>query len=184
MLSELGLDLNEFHFMDIRHFELDSIPLIISRSGYTGEDGFEISTPSIHALTIAKRLLGTKKINLAGLGARDTLRVEAGLPLWGHELDETITPTTAGLAFSLSKNRLEAANFPGASTILNELTNGSRQRLVGLLAEGARPVREGVLLMNDGKQVGIVTSGGFSPSLNRPAALGFVDVRFAEVEPD
>jgi aminomethyltransferase len=180
VLSELHLDIDGFNFMDIRHFELDSIPLVVTRSGYTGEDGFEISTPSTSAVAIAERLLGTRKVNLAGLGARDTLRLEAGLPLWGHELNETITPTAAGLAFSLSKNRREAANFPGASIILDELTHGTSRRLVGLLAEGARPVRDGVLLMQDGEQIGIVTSGGFSPSLDRPAALGFVDAPFAE----
>lgn len=95
VLNKLGLDLNGFRFMDVRHFDLAGIPLLITRSGYTGEDGFEISVSGESASSIAERLLGTKKVTLAGLGARDTLRLEAGLPLWGHELHETITPTTA-----------------------------------------------------------------------------------------
>ena len=180
VLNNLGLDLNGFHFMDARRFDLADIPLVITRSGYTGEDGFEISIPVESATIIAERFLGTKKITLAGLGARDTLRLEAGLPLWGHELDETITPITAGLTFALSKKRRDAADFPGATIILGELARGPSRHLVGLLANGARPVRDGVLLKQDGKDVGIVTSGGFSPSLNRPAALGFVDGSYAE----
>ncbi|MDC0062386.1 glycine cleavage system aminomethyltransferase GcvT [Candidatus Puniceispirillum sp.] len=180
VLNNLGLDLEGLHFMDVRRFDLAGIPLVISRSGYTGEDGFEISIPGESATQIAERLLHTKKVVLAGLGARDTLRLEAGLPLWGHELDETITPTAAGLAFTLSKKRREAADFPGATIILDELARGPGRHLVGLLANGARPVRDGVLLKKDGKDIGIVTSGGFSPSLNRPAALGFVDGAYAE----
>ena len=180
VLCKLGLDIDGFNFMDVRHFDLAGVPAGITRSGYTGEDGFEISLPGESATPIAERLLNTKKVTLAGLGARDTLRLEAGLPLWGHELDENITPTTAGLTFALSKKRREAANFPGASIILDELAEGPSRHLVGLLAEGSRPVRDGVMLKQDGKDIGIVTSGGFSPSLNRPAALGFVDRAYAE----
>ncbi|MDC3234647.1 glycine cleavage system aminomethyltransferase GcvT [Candidatus Puniceispirillum sp.] len=180
VLTNIGLDLDGFHFLDVGHFDLAGIPLVISRSGYTGEDGFEISMPGESATRIAERLLSTKKVNLAGLGARDTLRLEAGLPLWGHELDETITPATAGLTFALSRKRRDAADFPGATIILDELAGGPSRHLVGLLADGARPVRDGVLLKQEGKDIGIVTSGGFSPSLNRPAALGFVDGSYAE----
>ncbi len=179
VLNNLGLNLEGFRFMNVRHYDLAGIPLVITRSGYTGEDGFEISIPVESAIAIAERIIDTKKVTLAGLGARDTLRLEAGLPLWGHELDETITPTTAGLAFALSKKRREAADFPGATIILNELARGPSRHLVGLLADGGRPVRDGVLLKQDGREIGIVTSGGFSPSLNQPAALGFVDTLFA-----
>jgi len=180
VLSSLGLDLDGLHFMDIRRFELNSIPLVITRSGYTGEDGFEISMPAAAAVKIAETLMATGKVTLAGLGARDTLRLEAGLPLWGHELDETITPTMAGLKFALSKKRREAADFPGADIILDEFTHGPKRRLVGLLAAGARPVRDGTILLNDGVEVGVITSGGFSPSLDRPAALGLVDAGLAD----
>ncbi|MBL6596043.1 MAG: glycine cleavage system aminomethyltransferase GcvT [Candidatus Puniceispirillum sp.] len=180
VMSSLGLDLDGLRFMDIRRFELNSIPLVITRSGYTGEDGFEISMLATAVVEIAKTLLATNEVTLAGLGARDTLRLEAGLPLWGHELDETITPTMAGLKFALSKKRREAADFPGADVILDEFAHGPKRCLVGLLATGARPVRDGTILLHDGAEVGVVTSGGFSPSLDRPAALGLVDAKLAD----
>jgi aminomethyltransferase len=179
VLSCLGLDLDGFRFMDIRHFTLGTTPLVITRSGYTGEDGFEISMPANAAVDIAKTLVATGDVTLAGLGARDTLRLEAGLPLWGHELDETITPTMAGLNFVLSKKRRETADFPGADIILDEFVNGPKRQLVGLLASGARPVRDGTILLHDGVDIGIITSGGFAPSLDRPAALGFVETHLA-----
>ena len=179
VLSSLGFDLDGFRFMDIHHFTLGTIPLVITRSGYTGEDGFEISMPANAAVDIAKTLVATGDVTLAGLGARDTLRLEAGLPLWGHELDETITPTMAGLKFALSKKRREAADFPGANIILDEFVNGPKRQLVGLLASGARPVRDGTILLHDGVDIGIITSGGFAPSLDRPAALGFVETHLA-----
>jgi aminomethyltransferase len=179
VLAGLGLSLERFHFMDIRHFSLDGTALVITRSGYTGEDGFEISIPADAAVEFAGRLLSTGAVTLAGLGARDTLRLEAGLPLWGHELDETITPVTAGLGFALSKKRRLAADFPGAGVILNQLENGSDERLVGLLPAGARPVRDGTVLTVDGAEIGRVTSGGFAPSLDRPAAIGFVAASMA-----
>ena len=174
VLGALGLDLDGFKFMDIRRFTLGDTDLIITRSGYTGEDGFEISIPAETATAFASRLLDSGDVMLAGLGARDTLRMEAGLPLWGHELDETITPVTAGLGFALSKKRRIAGDFPGAGIILDQLTNGSEACLVGLLPEGARPVRDGTVLLHDGVEIGKVTSGGFAPSLDRPAAIGFV----------
>ena len=188
VLTELGLDLDGFQFMDIRRFDLAGTPLTITRSGYTGEDGFEISMPSDAAAKIAQLLTQNSHVTLAGLGARDTLRLEVGLPLWGHELDESITPTMAGVTFALSKRRREAADFPGASIILAELETGPKRRLVGLLPDGARPVRDGTILsmptdttdaVSDANDVGIVTSGGFAPSLDRPAAIGFVDASLA-----
>lgn len=178
-LTSLGVDLDGVRFMDIRHVRLGGIPLVITRSGYTGEDGFEISIPAGSAVQVAESLLATGKVTLAGLGARDTLRLEAGLPLWGHELDETITPTMAGLTFALSKKRRDAGDFPGADIILDEFANGPKRRLVGLLASGARPVRDGTILLNNGAEIGLITSGSFAPSLDRPAALGFVDAEFA-----
>jgi aminomethyltransferase len=179
VLRDFGLDLDGFGFMAIRRFVLDGVDCVITRSGYTGEDGFEISLPATAAAAIAARLTARDDVFLAGLGARDTLRMEAGLPLWGHELDETINPVSAGIGFVLQKRRREAADFPGAEQILNDLNNGPAQRLVGLLPVGGRPVRDGVELMHDGAIIGKVTSGGFAPSLNVPAAMGFVAAALA-----
>jgi aminomethyltransferase len=179
ILSMLGLNLDDFRFMQLRHFDFNGTDLLISRSGYTGEDGFEIAIPAGAATAFCDACLSTGLVTLAGLGARDTLRMEAGLPLWGHELDETITPVEAGLGFAISKKRRDAADFPGAPQIINELKTGPTRRLVGLSAIGARPVRDGVILRHNDKPVGSVTSGGFAPSLDRPAALGFVDAEFA-----
>ncbi len=175
VLRRLGVDLDGFFFMQIGHFTIDGIDCIITRSGYTGEDGVEISMPADKAVQLAERLCADEAVSLAGLGARDTLRLEAGLPLWGHELDETINPVTAGLRFALSKRRREAADFPGADAIMKDWNDGPARQLVGLLPQGGRPVRDGAELEIDGTIVGHVTSGGFAPSLDAPAALGFVD---------
>ena len=175
VLRRLGVDLDDFFFMQIGHYSIDGIDCIITRSGYTGEDGFEISMPAESAVQLAGRLCADAAVSLAGLGARDTLRLEAGLPLWGHELDETINPVTAGLRFALSRRRREAADFPGASTIMKDWHDGPARQLVGLLPQGGRPVRDGAELAHGGAIVGAVTSGGFAPSLDAPAALGFVD---------
>ena len=175
VLARLGVDLDDFFFMQIGHFSIDGIDCIVTRSGYTGEDGFEISMPAESAVQLAERLCADAAVSLAGLGARDTLRLEAGLPLWGHELDETINPVAAGLRFALSKRRREAADFPGAGTIMQDWHDGPARQLVGLLPQGGRPVRDGAELELNGAIIGTVTSGGFAPSLDAPAALGFVD---------
>ena len=179
VLARLGGDLDGFTFMQIRTITLAGIECVVTRSGYTGEDGFEISVPATHATDLASALAADADVMLAGLGARDTLRLEAGLPLWGHELDETITPVAAGLHFALSKRRRDAADFPGAATIMAEWNNGTARILTGLLPQGGRPVRDGAELALDGGAVGTVTSGGFAPTLDAPAALGFVDAGLA-----
>ena len=179
VLARLGVDLDGFFFMQVGHFDIAGIPCIITRSGYTGEDGFEISMPVEAAQTLAERLVADEDVSLAGLGARDTLRLEAGLPLWGHELDETINPVAAGLRFALSKRRREAGDFPGAGPVMQDFTNGAPRVLTGLLPQGGRPVRDGAELALDGNIVGHVTSGGFAPSLDAPAALGFVEAALA-----
>ena len=175
VLTRLGVDLSGFFFMQIGHFTIDGIETIITRSGYTGEDGFEISCPADKAVQLVTLLAGDDAVSLAGLGARDTLRMEAGLPLWGHELDETINPVAAGLRFALSKRRREAGDFPGAAAIMKDWNDGAPRLLTGLLPQGGRPVRDGAELTLNGEIVGLVTSGGFAPSLDTPAALGFVD---------
>ena len=179
VLRRLGVDLDDFFFMQIGHFSIGGIDCVVTRSGYTGEDGFEISMPAELAVELAERLCADEAVSLAGLGARDTLRLEAGLPLWGHELDETINPVTAGLRFALSRHRREAGDFPGAAAIMKDWNDGPARQLVGLLPQGGRPVRDGAELALNGTIIGTVTSGGFAPSLDAPAALGFVDAALA-----
>ena len=179
VLQRLGADLDGFVFMQIRDISIAGIACTVTRSGYTGEDGFEISVPAEHASKLAALLADDADVTLAGLGARDTLRMEAGLPLWGHELDETINPVAAGLRFALSKRRREAADFPGAGPIMTDWNNGASRLLTGLLPQGGRPVRDGAELTHEGTIIGKVTSGGFAPTLDAPAALGFVDAVLA-----
>ena len=179
VLQRLGADLEGFVFMQIRDISIAGIACTVTRSGYTGEDGFEISVPAEHASKLAALLADDADVTLAGLGARDTLRMEAGLPLWGHELDETINPVAARLRFALSKRRREAADFPGAGPIMTDWTDGASRLLTGLLPQGGRPVRDGAELTHEGTIIGKVTSGGFAPTLDAPAALGFVDAALA-----
>ncbi len=179
VLGMLKLRLNDFRFMQLRHFDFNGTELLISRSGYTGEDGFEIALPASFARQFCDACLSTGLVTMAGLGARNTLRMEAGLPLWGHELNETITPVEAGLEFVIAKKRRDMDNFPGVKRINKQLKTGPKRRLVGLSSNNARPVRDGVILHHNDRPVGFVTSGGFAPSLERPAALGFVETNFA-----
>jgi aminomethyltransferase len=151
----------------------------VSRSGYTGEDGFEISLPMGQADRFSRKLLAQPGVAPIGLGARDSLRLEAGLCLYGHDLDPATTPVEAGLTWAIQKSRrtggARAGGFPGASRILNELTNGPARLRVGLLPEGRAPMREGVELFAGDTLVGLITSGGFGPSINGPMAMGYVD---------
>ena len=175
VLASLGANLSGLYFMQLCHAQIAGIDCMVMRSGYTGEDGFEISLAAKDATELAETLASHDAVTLAGLGARDTLRIEAGLPLWGHELDETITPVDAGLTFAISKRRRERRDFPGADIIMKAIEAGASRHLTGILPDGQRPVRDGAILELDGQTVGHISSGGFSPSLDRPAALGFVD---------
>jgi aminomethyltransferase len=162
-------------FMDIRAVEGFGVDLIVSRSGYTGEDGFEISIPDHAAIAVWNALLADEQVRPIGLGARDSLRLEAGLPLYGHDLDETVSPVEADVAFAVSKHRREAADFPGARRILHELAAGPSRARVGLKVLEGAPAREGAEVADeDGTIIGRVTSGGFSPSLRQGIALAFV----------
>lgn len=164
----------ELGFMSHDSFDWQGTQIIVSRSGYTGEDGFELLVYPDHAEALWSALINDERVMPVGLGARDSLRLEAALPLYGHELDETVSPVEAGLTFALNKARRERADFPGATRILNELENGTARIRVGLLVEGA-PARDGAEILDaGGTPVGIVTSGGFSPTLQRAIALGFV----------
>ncbi|MDF0487377.1 glycine cleavage system aminomethyltransferase GcvT [Sphingomonas sp. H39-1-10] len=179
-LARLVPGVRDLVFMTAGAFEWNGKPLWIARSGYTGEDGFEISVDGEHAEALADALCEQPEVKPIGLGARDSLRLEAGLPLYGHDLDETITPVVADLGFALSKRRREAADFPGAERILAERENGPAVKRVGLLVEGRQPVREGAAVLGaDGGEVGRVTSGGFAPSLGAPIAMAYVPAALA-----
>jgi aminomethyltransferase len=172
----------ELGFMEGGPFRAFGHPLWISRSGYTGEDGFEISVPAIAAHDMAEWLVADERVKPIGLGARDSLRLEAGLPLYGHDLNLKTTPVMAGLAFAINKRRRAEGGFPGAMRILAELENGPPQLRVGFDIEGRQPVREGALVLDgEGNELGKITSGGFSPSLQRPIAMGYVAPALAEV---
>ena len=174
-LARIQPEVSRLHFMEAGAFDLDGAPAWISRSGYTGEDGFEISIAAEHAERIADLLCAQPEVRPIGLGARDSLRLEAGLPLYGHDLDEETTPIAADLGFALSKRRREEGGFPGAERILLEREQGPVLKRVGLMIEGRQPVREGAAVVDeDGNEVGKVTSGGFSPSLERPIAMAYV----------
>jgi aminomethyltransferase len=167
-------------FMAQGAFVWRGFELFVSRSGYTGEDGFEISLPADAARPFADALLLEEDVEPVGLGARDSLRLEAGLCLYGHDIDTTTSPIEAGLAWSISKRRREEGGFPGAARIKKELAGGLARMRVGLLLEGRAPAREGAEIANaDGIVIGRVTSGGFAPSLGRPIAMGYVPPAFA-----
>ncbi|SEJ06918.1 aminomethyltransferase [Sphingomonas sp. OV641] len=167
-------------FMQAAAFTWQKHELWISRSGYTGEDGFEISIPAEGAEAFADALLAQPEVKPIGLGARDSLRLEAGLPLYGHDLSPETTPVMADLGFALFKRRREEGGFPGAERLLAERENGPATKRVGLLVEGRQPVREGASVVDAaGSIVGNVTSGGFAPSVGAPVAMAYVPLAMA-----
>jgi aminomethyltransferase len=169
-------------FMQAGPFRWNGQPLWISRSGYTGEDGFEISVPGSAVVALADALTEHELVKPIGLGARDSLRLEAGLPLYGHDLGLETTPVMAGLNFAINKRRRAEGGFPGAMRILAEIESGALQQRVGFDVEGRQPVREGALVLDgEGNELGRVTSGGFSPTLQRPIAMAYVATPFAAV---
>jgi aminomethyltransferase len=172
---------SELSFMQAGPYRWNGHSLWISRSGYTGEDGFEISVPASAAADLADAITAHELAKPIGLGARDSLRLEAGLPLYGHDLDLKATPVMAGLTFAINKRRRAEGGFPGAMRILAELDNGPVEKRVGFDVDGRQPVREGALVLDgEGNEVGKITSGGFSPSLQRPIAMGYVATDLAE----
>ncbi len=154
--------------------------LIVTRSGYTGEDGYEILVSADAAVALAEALLAHPEVKPVGLGARDSLRLEAGLCLYGHDLDPATSPIEADLAWTIQKRRREAGDFPGAERILRELKEGPSRKRVGIRPKDRAPAREGVEILKDGKPVGIITSGGFSPILGAPISMGYIEAQFAE----
>ena len=181
VLDAIVPGVGELSFMEGNAFHWSGQTLWISRSGYTGEDGFEISVPANAVEQLADALVADERVKPIGLGARDSLRLEAGLPLYGHDLDRETTPVMAGLTFAIQKRRRAEGGFPGAMRILAEIENGPIQKRVGFDVVGRQPVREGALILDDeGNELGKITSGGFSPSLQRPIAMGYVAAAFAE----
>jgi aminomethyltransferase len=182
VLSRLAPDENiaAMPFMSARAMRLSEFDAYVSRSGYTGEDGFEISLDAESATPFAQRLLTEPEVKPIGLGARDSLRLEAGLCLYGHELDETVDPIEADLSWSIQTRRRVEGGFPGAGRIQAALTKGPKRRRVGIAPVGRAPAREGAEIVNEaGAPIGIVTSGGFGPSVGAPIAMGYVGAEFA-----
>ena len=181
VLEKIVPGVSQLSFLEGDAFHSLGQTIWISRSGYTGEDGFEISIPGTAVEQLADALVADERVKPVGLGARDSLRLEAGLPLYGHDLDRDTTPVMAELTFAIQKRRRAEGGFPGATRICSEIANGPVQKRVGLEVEGRQPVREGALILDDeGNEVGRITSGGFSPSLQRPIAMGYVATALAE----
>lgn len=179
-LARLVPDCRALKFMQSAFWTIAGARCFVTRSGYTGEDGFEISVPGDAAEALARRLLDMPEVKPVGLGARDSLRLEAGLCLYGHDIDETTTPIEAGLAWSIGERRRREGGFPGAAIIQRQLWEGTQRRRVGILPEGRQPAREHTEIQNPaGKKVGEVTSGGFGPSLNGPLAMGYAETAAA-----
>lgn len=188
VLSTLDPKAADMRFMDVATLSLGGAECWVSRSGYTGEDGYEISVPAAQAAELARKLLAHDDVAPIGLGARDSLRLESGLCLYGHDIDADTTPTTASLNWAIQKVRrtdgARAGGFPGADIVLNELTNGAASKRVGLLPEGRAPMREGVMLFvgtDDETPIGRITSGGFGPTIGAPMAMGYLPTALARI---
>lgn len=167
-------------FMTARPGSFDGTPVHVSRSGYTGEDGVEVSLEGTDAEALVRALLAHDEVEPIGLGARDSLRLEAGLCLYGHDIDETTSPVEASIAWVIPKRRREAGDFPGAARILRELTDGPARKRVGILPEGRAPAREHTEIQAGGAAVGEITSGGFGPTVGGPVAMGYVATSHAK----
>jgi aminomethyltransferase len=175
VLSRLGPAAAAMAFMTARVMPLDGVDCFVSRSGYTGEDGFEISLPAATAERLARRLLAEPEVRPVGLGARDSLRLEAGLCLYGHDIDETTTVVEADLSWAIQKRRRAEGGFPGAAAIARELAGGAKRKRVGIRPDGRAPARDGTEITDAaGAVIGRVTSGGFGPSADGPIAMGYV----------
>ncbi|HZD25562.1 MAG TPA: glycine cleavage system aminomethyltransferase GcvT [Alphaproteobacteria bacterium] len=183
VLARHAPDSGKLVFMSGAAMRVDGVECYVTRSGYTGEDGFEISVPAGSAEALARLLLGEPEVEPVGLGARDSLRLEAGLCLYGHDIDESTTPVEAVLMWSIAKRRREEGGFPGAEVVQRQLRDGVARKRVGILPEGRAPAREGTEVVDgQGRVIGRVTSGGFGPSLGGPVAMGYVASEFAKAD--
>ncbi len=184
VLETLIEGVEDLGFLSGAEFAWNGVTLFITRSGYTGEDGFEISVPNSAAQSLAQALLADARVKPIGLGARDSLRLEAGLCLYGHDITQDTTPIEADLAWTISKRRRAEGGFPGASVVQQQLADGTSRRRVGLQPEGRAPVREGAKVYADAaltEFLGTVTSGGFGPTVNGPVAMGYIAASHAAV---
>jgi aminomethyltransferase len=176
VLAAFTPEIRKMRFMDIRELQVAGTTCAVSRSGYTGEDGFEISLPAGEAEGFARRLIAEPEVLPIGLGARDSLRLEAGLCLYGHDIDEITTPIEADLAWTIGKRRRAQGDFPGAAIVLRQLVEGTSRKRVGIRPDGRAPAREDTEIVDDaGNKLGHVTSGGFGPSVGGPVAMGYVN---------
>ena len=174
-------DLSQLRFMASAEMAVGGISCLVSRSGYTGEDGVEISVPAGDAQSLAETLLSEPEVEPIGLGARDSLRLEAGLCLYGHDIDETTTPVEAALTWAIGKRRRAEGGFPGDSVVLRQLSEGTTRRRVGIRPDGRAPAREGTALTDpDGNPIGAITSGSFGPTAGGPVAMGYVQTGHAD----
>jgi aminomethyltransferase len=171
--------IGKLNFMRATRATVAGAPAIVSRTGYTGEDGFEISLDAADAERVARALLSEHEVLPIGLGARDSLRLEAGLCLYGHDIDETTDPVEANLVWAIGKRRKLDRDFLAADKIMNALFNGTPRKRVGILPQGRAPAREGADIVADGRVIGRITSGGFGPSLNAPVAMGYVETAYS-----
>jgi aminomethyltransferase len=175
VLAGLAPDAAKLAFMTAGSASIGTFGCGVARAGYTGEDGYELSVKSVYAGELWRLLLNDRRVQPIGLGARDSLRLEAGLCLYGHDIDETTSPVEAGLAWSIQKRRRTEGGFPGAARIQRELTDGPARMRVGIKPDGRAPAREGTeILSPSGDKIGVVTSGGFGPTVNGPVAMGYV----------
>jgi aminomethyltransferase len=179
VLERHSTGISKLSFMRAIRTTVAGAPAIVSRTGYTGEDGYEISIEARHADTVARALLGHAEVLPIGLGARDSLRLEAGLCLYGHDIDETTNPAEANLVWAIGKRRKMDKDFLAGDAIMDAVFNGPARKRVGILPSGRAPAREGAEIMADGKVIGRITSGGFGPSKNAPVAMGYVETAYA-----
>ena len=180
VLARLCPKVSSLAFMTAATEKIDGIECNIARSGYTGEDGFELSIPTKHAVKLVETLLADADVKPIGLGARDSLRLEAGLCLYGHDIDEETSPVEADLVWSIGKRRRSEGGFTGAERVTAEIRDGAKRKRVGIKPEGRAPAREGSVILNaEGRAIGIVTSGGFGPTVNGPVAMGYVERAYA-----
>lgn len=187
VLERLAPEVARMTFMQFAPVTLQGVPCYVSRSGYTGEDGFEISVPAEHAEALARRLLAEPEVQAIGLGARDSLRLEAGLCLYGHDMNQETTPIESSLLWAISKARrsdgTRAGGFPGAEQIFDQQQKGVTRKRVGLLPQERTPVREGAEIVDaNGTSIGTVCSGGFGPTLGAPLAMGYVNTAFTPLD--